>query len=357
MNEMQRAVTEEMENQTPRDIETVTSEIKNICQQAQAMALMYAIEIGRRLKEAKAILPHGEWGNWLKEKVEFSQSSANNFMRIFEEYGSGQISLFGQAANSQTLANLPYTKALKLLAIPAEDRDDFVKENDVESLSSRELDKLIRERDEANKRAEEANRRAADAEAAQEQYRRQQEFVNNAQEQIDLQKKSAMAAEEKAKELQEQMAKLTEKLEKAKEAEKKAKAKVEEMTKNPTVPQEVVDRLKAEAEAAAAEEAKKKTEEAIEDANRKIGEVLKEKNAAERAAKEATERAEELRKKAEMANPDVIEFKTVFVQVQQDMQRLQETINRIRGVDAGTAEKLSAALAALVGKYGAEAGK
>ncbi len=331
-----------------RDIETVTSEIKNICQQAQAMALMYAIEIGRRLKEAKAILPHGEWGDWLKEKVEFSQSSANNFMRIFEEYGSDQISLFGQTANSQTLGNLPYTKALKLLAIPAEDRDEFVKENDVENLSSRELERLIRERDEANKRAEEADRRAASAEAEQEQYKRQQEFVKNAQEQIDLQKKAASAAEDQAKALQEQMKQLNEKLDKAKEAEKKAKEKANELKNNPTVPQEIMDKLKADAAAAAAEEAKKKTESAIEEANRKIGEALKQKAIAERAAKEAEERAEELRKKAEMANPDVIEFKTVFTQAQEDISRLKTLIERIRSSDEAVARKLSAAFSAFI---------
>jgi len=349
---MKSAVKSQTAEQTPRDIEIVTSEIKTICQQAQAMALMYAIEIGRRLKEAKAILPHGEWGNWLKEKVEFSQSSANNFMRIFEEYGTDQISFFGQTANSQTLGNLPYTKALKLLAIPAEERDEFVRNNDVENISSRELERLIRERDEANKRAEEADRRAAAAEEEQEQYKRQQEFVKNAQEQIDLQKKAAASAEEQARALQEQMNQLNEKLTKAREAEKRAKEKANELKNNPTVPQEIMDRVKADAAAAAAEEAKRNTESAIEEANRKIGEALKQKAIAERAAKEAEERAEELRKKAEMANPDVLEFKTVFIQVQQDMQRLKDAIRRIQGADAGTAGKLSAALSAFVRKFG-----
>ena len=33
------------------------------------------------------MLDHGQWGPWLREEVDFSQSSANNFMRIFEEYG------------------------------------------------------------------------------------------------------------------------------------------------------------------------------------------------------------------------------------------------------------------------------
>ena len=107
----------------PRDIDTVTGEIITICKQAQTMALMYAIEIGRRLKEAKSLLPHGEWGNWLKERVEFSPSTAQNFMKIFDEYGTEQISLFGDKANTQTLGNLPYTKALRLLSLPAEERE------------------------------------------------------------------------------------------------------------------------------------------------------------------------------------------------------------------------------------------
>ena len=69
------------------------------------MVLGYAIEIGRKLVEAKAMLPYGQWGQWLKEEVEFSQSSAQNFMRIFEEYGAKQVSLFGDA-ESQTLGIL-----------------------------------------------------------------------------------------------------------------------------------------------------------------------------------------------------------------------------------------------------------
>lgn len=94
-------------------------------------------------------------GQWLKEEVEFSQSSAQNFMRIFEEYGAKQVSLFGDA-ESQTLGNLPYTHALKLLALPAEEREEFAQEHHVEDISSRELEKLLRERDEAQADAKSA---------------------------------------------------------------------------------------------------------------------------------------------------------------------------------------------------------
>jgi len=91
-----------MENQITqpvREIEVVTAEIKEIKRQAQNMALMYAIEIGRRLVEAKSVLPHGKWGEWLKCEVNFSQATANNFMKLFEEYGSAQISIFGAVSN------------------------------------------------------------------------------------------------------------------------------------------------------------------------------------------------------------------------------------------------------------------
>ena len=67
-----------------REIGVITAEIKDLCRQAQTMALLYAVEIGRRLDEAKRALPYGKWGEWLKNEVEFSQSTANNFMRLFE---------------------------------------------------------------------------------------------------------------------------------------------------------------------------------------------------------------------------------------------------------------------------------
>ena len=112
-----------------RDINVVTAEIKVIKQEAQAMALNYAVEIGRRLTEAKGLLNHGEWGSWLEKEVEFSARSATNFMRLFEEYGSTQNSLFGAELNQHARADLPLRKALQLLAIPAEEREEFIEKN------------------------------------------------------------------------------------------------------------------------------------------------------------------------------------------------------------------------------------
>lgn len=132
-----------------RTIQVITTEIRTIYRQAQQIILTYAIEIGRRLVEAKAMLGHGEWGEWLKSEVEFSHSTANNLMRLFEEYGEKQIGLLGAELNSQALGNLTYTKALMLLAVPAGEREGFAEDNNIDELSTRELERLIKERDEA----------------------------------------------------------------------------------------------------------------------------------------------------------------------------------------------------------------
>lgn len=148
-----------------RTAETVTLEIRSLKQKAarilQQIALDYAIQIGQRLVELKAMVPHGQWGDYLKREVEYSQSTAQNLMRIYREYGASQQSLFGGVANSQALGNLPYTKALQLLALPdAEERERFVAEHDVESMSTRELDKALKARDEAEEEAASARQEA-----------------------------------------------------------------------------------------------------------------------------------------------------------------------------------------------------
>lgn len=317
-----------------RNSETVTTEIKAICQQAQAMALMYAIEVGRRLKEAKDLLPHGEWGKWLKEGVNFSQSSANNFMRIFDEYGAEQMSFFGTQPNSQTLGNLPYTKALKLLAIPEEERETFVNEHHVEDVSTRELDRLIKERDEALKAAKNAEQLQQEAQRAQEE--------------AEKSRQEAEKLEEETRELAARAEELAEKLEKAKEAEKKQKAKLKELKENPTIELSVMEKIKAEAQAVAADDAAKKIQAKIDEANERIEKAVLEKKQARQAAELAEAQIATLQKQLQMQNPDMMAFKTMFEQVQEIMAKLKSTAQKIKAADEATAQKLSLALNAFL---------
>lgn len=149
-----------------RTPELIAAEINNIKDQTRKMVLYNSIEIGRRLLEAKQLISHGEWGKWLTESVDYSQSTANNLMRIFEEYGADQITFLSDNAKSQALGNLSYTQAVALLGINAEDREAFVKENHVEDMSTRELIQAIKEREQAEKERQEALNEKNRAEAA-----------------------------------------------------------------------------------------------------------------------------------------------------------------------------------------------
>ena len=93
------------------------------------------IQIGYKLIEAKEKLQYGEWGVWLENKVEFSQRTANQFMRIAKEFGS----------NSQAISNLEITKVGLLLDVPTEKREEFIEKHDLKSMSTREIKKVIKE--------------------------------------------------------------------------------------------------------------------------------------------------------------------------------------------------------------------
>lgn len=118
----------EMENISFQEIESgnrlqqLAVEIITFDRQAKITAVSCAIEIGERLLEAKDLVPHGEWGKWLKENVNYSQSTANNLMRLYKEYGNNQGSLFTTVTNSQAIMNLDVSKALALTVLPPEER-------------------------------------------------------------------------------------------------------------------------------------------------------------------------------------------------------------------------------------------
>ena len=139
-----------------RTPELIASEINHLKQQTRNIVLYNAIEIGRRLCEAKQFIPHGEWGKWLETSVDYSQSTANNLMNIFNEYGANQMALFGETGpKSQALGKLSYTQAVILLGLPGEEREEFVENNDVENMSTRELQQAIKDLAQARNELEE----------------------------------------------------------------------------------------------------------------------------------------------------------------------------------------------------------
>ena len=130
-------------------LSTLAAEINTIKTQTQKIMMQAAVEIGRRLVEAKGAVGHGAWGAWLERNVDYSERTAQNLIRIFQEYGVGQQRLFGPE-NPQAFADLTYTQAVALLGIKNPDeRAEFVETHDVQNMTSRELADAIKERDEA----------------------------------------------------------------------------------------------------------------------------------------------------------------------------------------------------------------
>ena len=169
-----------------RTPDIIAAEICQIADQTRKMVLNSSIEIGKRLCEAKEMIPHGEWGNWLEHSVNFKQSTANNLMKIYTEYGDIQGQLWGASAKSQTFGNLTYSQAVALLAVPAEEREEFVEKNDVENMSTRELQEAIKARDEALAAKEAAEKEMEDAIKARDSAREElSEAVKNRENVID----------------------------------------------------------------------------------------------------------------------------------------------------------------------------
>lgn len=93
------------------------------------------ILMGQKFIEAKKLVPHGGWGEWLESKVGFSQRTANQFMRIAQEYGS----------NSQAISNLEATKIYLLMELPIEERENFINQNDLHSMTTRDIKKKLKD--------------------------------------------------------------------------------------------------------------------------------------------------------------------------------------------------------------------
>lgn len=70
--------------------------------------------------------------------------------------------------------------------------------------------------------------------------------------------------------------------------------------------------------------------------------------AAEAAAENARRELEEARARIKMSSPDVAAFKTMFDALQGQIAKIRELLEKIRGDDAATADKLEKALKAVI---------
>lgn len=329
--------------QPARTIGQVTEEINYLTAQAQRLILGHAIEIGRRLTEAKEMLPHGEWSKWLQEEVHYSASSANNMMRIFEAYGDSQMSLFGPAANSQTFGNLDYSKALALLAMPEDEREAFAQQVDAEHISVRKLREEIAARKAQQETAESSLRETAAAlEQAQTDLDSRQKTIDDLEQQ--LQQAQNRPQETIVQTIDASEAQITAAEEKGKQEGRRAA----ESAMSERVSQAEAQAAQAEQEAKAAKQALKDAKKAAEGAmSERVSQAEAKAAQAEKAAQEAREALENAKKRlAGQAS------ERALVELNVQLRQLQETKNRIvqqlTQLDEVTRQRIRAALERLL---------
>ena len=125
-----------MKELTEFNIEKTTAEILILKDQTA----QNIIEIGKRLIEVKENLEHGEFKSWLKKKVKFTERSAQRFMQIGREF-----------SNATSLSHLGSTKLFLLAGLDEEDRQELIQENNVEDMTTRELEQAVKEKKEITK--------------------------------------------------------------------------------------------------------------------------------------------------------------------------------------------------------------
>ena len=127
-----------MNNEVTRTADQVAADINKVKLNLAVAVVVSSIEIGRLLLEAKALVPHGEWGAWLAANVDFSESKAQSLMRRYKEFGDGQIDMITGTSDLDFFAFLSDSQMDALLALPKPERREFVEEHR-EELESGEM--------------------------------------------------------------------------------------------------------------------------------------------------------------------------------------------------------------------------
>lgn len=288
-----------------RSIEIVTAEIHTIRDNVAKVFMDGVVQIGRRLEEAKQLVPQGEWLRYLDEELGYKPSTAQNYMRIAREFGDGQVGLSGKTA-SDFFGQLGYSQLLPLLGLPEEEREQLAEEHDLADMSSREIQALVKERDEAKADADKLRKKNAQLAGYKDAAKA------NAKTAADLQRRLA-AQEAEAQEVADRAAAIQRRL--------------DELEQQDGQPRELTDEELA---------------------------TLRDEIAAEQAAavQAAEERAAEAVAKLEkVKNPAAHKVNFLFGELGEVWQRLEAALDELAGTDAAAAARMRGAIVGAVSEW------
>ena len=97
-------------------------------------AAMNLLQLGRVLTEAKPLVPHGQWIEWVRVNAHLPARTAQQYMQAYTKFGL-----------DNEIAQLGPTQIIKLLPMSDDEREALLSKNDVRNMTTRELDDTIRE--------------------------------------------------------------------------------------------------------------------------------------------------------------------------------------------------------------------
>ena len=126
---------------------------ENLAREAQFYSMQTQfnmLQLGRVLKEAKEIVEHGQWLDWIDKNAGCSERQAQIFMQLYETYGL-----------SQDMAALGASKLKLLQSMDEEEREKLLNEKDVKNMSVRALKEEVKAREAAIRAEEQEKAREA----------------------------------------------------------------------------------------------------------------------------------------------------------------------------------------------------
>ena len=300
-----------------RSVQIITAEIMGIATQTAQVLFFSACEMGKRMLEAKELVNHGEWGPYLDDlckQLGIGKSTAHNWMKLYRECGD--------SPNFQALGNITYTKAVQLLALPEETREEILQENNVEDMSSRELAQAIK-----------------DKQAAQELLAIAQENEENLRQQLSQQEQEGVT--------------LKKALEQAEIAESEAKSELKRLRDHPEIPPSLIAKTVEDAKAQARAEAESSIK-AAQDSAVRHDEARK---YAEAALADAQRQIKELSAKSQLSSQDAASFQVLFDQIPPMFNQMMGYLLKVEQSDPELGRKLRFAAQRMGEKFAEAAGK
>lgn len=92
------------------------------------------IQYGRVLTEAKPLVPRGQFEHWVQSNFNMSERTAQQYMAVWKRFGA-----------NVKLQDVQFSNLQKMLALPEGTENQFAEENDLKTMTAREVEKAVRQ--------------------------------------------------------------------------------------------------------------------------------------------------------------------------------------------------------------------